>query len=118
MENTVNELTGEVSLSLGKHSFTLQATMPNVAALMAELGITGLRDLQFMLAVNDPRVTYGGLKCLCVSDNRAAIEGLLFGKYGADANAAISAALAVGMPEAEDKPGKPPEATTKSRGSG
>ena len=112
----VNELTGEVSVTLGGSDFTLQATLPNVAALMADLQIGGLRQLQMMVSLNDPRLTYSGLKCLCVSDNRAQIETLLFGANSVEANAAVSAALAAGMPEATGEPGKPEEATTESPG--
>ncbi|WP_319528986.1 hypothetical protein [uncultured Cohaesibacter sp.] len=111
MSVTVNELTGEVNVALGDVAFTLHATLPNVASLMADLQISGLRQLHLLMGLADPRVTYSGMKCLCTSGNAAAVGGILFGKYGADAHEAVTAALVAGMPEAEEgeEPGKPPE---------
>ncbi|WP_119309637.1 hypothetical protein [Cohaesibacter haloalkalitolerans] len=103
----VNELTGEVSVTLDGKGFVLHATLPRVAALMAELQITGLRQLHFMAAVHDPRLTYSGLKCLCASGNSAAADGMLFGKVSEEAEGAVIAALAAGMPEKSRQPGKP-----------
>lgn len=121
---TVNELTGEVTAEIGGHTFTLLATMPNVAALQAALGIPGLRALNAMIGAADPRVAYHGLKSLCISGNASSVDGLLFGKCGMDAIEAVSEALIAGMPEPDDEtddggaaktdtPGKP---TTQSPG--
>ena len=110
----INELTGEVSVTLGGKDFTLQATLPRVAALMAELQISGLKQLHFMAAVHDPRLTYAGVKCLAGPDSKGAADGLLFGATSEDADAAIVAALAAGMPEAKSQPGKPEGEATAS----
>nr|WP_321457187.1 hypothetical protein [uncultured Cohaesibacter sp.] len=113
----INELTGEVLVELDGKAFTLHATMPRVAALMAELQISGLKQLHFMAAVHDPRLTYAGLKCLCASCNCDEVEGLLFGRDGGEADAGIVAALSAGMPEATNQPGKPQAGETEATAS-
>ncbi|MCV6576267.1 MAG: hypothetical protein OIF58_11080 [Cohaesibacter sp.] len=116
MSYTVNEMTGEVEVTLGGVIFSLRATLPNVAAFMAELQITGLRSLQHLLSSSDPRATYLGLKCLCVSDNKSELDRLIFGRDGIDASAALQAAVTAGMPGAEEAPGKQQGETIKSPG--
>ena len=119
MSCVVNEVTGEVSVTVAGIAFTLHATMPKVAALQTAINVPGLRMMNMMLAANDSRMAYEGMKNLCTSGNADELETMLFPPVMGDVMEAVAAALTAGLPEADDADdgddgdnGGKPEATT------
>lgn len=106
MACTVNDATGEVSVTLGEVDFVLHATMPNVAALQAAIKVPGLRMLNMLLTANDARIAYEGMKCLCTSGNAPSLDTMLFTPICVDALEAVSAALDAGLPNEDDGDGE------------
>ena len=94
----VNEATGEVTATIGKTSFRLHATTRRFADFQAALDVTGLPAMWNMLQQRDPRAIYEGMRCLCSSDNAAALDEILLLPNIAAMAEAITAALMAGLP--------------------
>ncbi len=97
-----NEATGEVTAEFADGPLKLHALMPRVAALQSALNVTGLRGIEMMLRQADARAIYHGVKCLCDPSDAPRAETLQFGTEMTQAAEAILAAIAAGMPKADD----------------
>lgn len=102
---TVNDMTGEVSFSLGDVPMRLHATMPRLADYQSRMNVTGLGALMKAVISSDARALYFGVKCLCSSGNAEKVDTMLLGPHMETLVAAITKAVMGGIPEAE--PGKP-----------
>lgn len=102
MTHTVNEATGEVTVVLEGETFKLRASMGRLADFMANMNVPGFAMMHMMVAQQDPRAVYHGLRCLCTSGNEAKLKDLILGRCLLDAVPALLAAITVGLPKADE----------------
>jgi hypothetical protein len=89
MAHTVNELTGEVDLTLDKKTYRLRASLRGMAELQAKLAVPGVAMMDVLLAQRDPRILYWGLVCLCTSGDKADFDTLHMPPHYAEIGAAL-----------------------------
>lgn len=111
-----NEATGEVSVDIAGHTFTLKATFRNMAAFQAALAVPGMAMMQMLIEGVDPRAMHAGIQCLCTSGNADALDDILLTPHLATCKEAIMSAITAGLPDApkDSKPGKKRGTTGKT----
>lgn len=108
-----NPVTGEVTFELAGKTYRLHAGAKRLAEYQAAIVAPGLSSLLGMLAVQDGRALYHGLRCLCTSGNEADFDTMLILPHGEAIVEALTAAISAGMPirDIGDKTENPRSAT-------
>jgi hypothetical protein len=103
MTHVVNEATGEVTFELEDTVFKVKASMSRLADYMGHLNVPGFAMMHMMIAQQDPRAIYHGLRCLCTSGNADKFKDMVLSRHLLVIVPALLAAITVGLPKGDDE---------------